>query len=263
MKYKIKIPKKKNLSEIKIYFKKVGLGFILDYSNSNLSNNSHDLRYSKSVYPPNLQDLYSLHQLIILNKRIKILEYGTGWSTLVMSHALHLNNKKFRKINLPRFTNPFTMISLDNCKNYLNISKLRVKKYIRNLNTKFAFSNIRITKFNGKYATEYKSHPLINPDFIYVDGPDQLTKIFKIDNFTINHNDFMPMSCDILKYEHYLTPGTVIVFDGRNSNLRFFLNNTQRNWSVKEDKNLDQAILFLNEKPLGYWNNKQLRFYNL
>ena len=38
MKYKIKIPKKKNLSEIKIYFKKVGLGFILDYSNSNLSN---------------------------------------------------------------------------------------------------------------------------------------------------------------------------------------------------------------------------------
>ena len=50
----------------------------------------------------------------------------------------------------------------------------------------------------------------------------------------------MPMSCDILKIEYFLKPGTIIVVDGRTSNLRFLINNLQRKWSTFDDFKNDQ-----------------------
>ena len=38
-------------------------------------------------YKPDLRDLYNLYHLII-NKRTTILEFGTGWSSLIISLAL-------------------------------------------------------------------------------------------------------------------------------------------------------------------------------
>ena len=43
----------------------------------------------------------------------------------------------------------------------------------------------------------------------------------------------MPMSCDILKIEHFLKPGTIIVVDGRAANSRFIKKNLQRNWTER------------------------------
>ena len=72
----------------------------------------------------------------------------------------------------------------------------------------------------------------------------------------------MPMISDILKYEHFLTPGTIILFDGRQSNVRFFKSNLQRKWSDIYINATGQHIFYLNEKPLGDINNDQLKFYN-
>ena len=72
-----------------------------------------------------------------------------------------------------------------------------------------------MTKFNGRYCTEYLNHPLCNPDFIYIDAPHQWGIENKIQNFTTAHFSMMPMMCDVLKFEHFLTPGTIIVTDGR------------------------------------------------
>ena len=95
MKGQIKLPKKKSIKSIKKYFKENGLEILF---NSNKPNQiKRDMRFEKNTYKPELQDLYRLHRLIILNKRISVLEYGTGWSTLVISHALRLNEKKFKK----------------------------------------------------------------------------------------------------------------------------------------------------------------------
>jgi len=71
----------------------------------------------------------------------------------------------------------------------------------------------------------------------------------------------MPMSCDILKIEHFLTPGTIILIDGRTANARFLKSNFQRNWKYIHDKKNDQSIFLLNEDSLGYVNNAQLNFY--
>ena len=39
-------------------------------------------------YMPELTDLYRLYQFIIMNKRITIFEFGSGWSSLIFNLAL-------------------------------------------------------------------------------------------------------------------------------------------------------------------------------
>ena len=69
------------------------------------------------------------------------------------------------------------------------------------------------------------------------------------------------MSCDILKIEYFLRPGTIIVIDGRTSNYRFLKNNLQRKWKSFDDYKHDQYFLILDEAPLGNLNAEQNKFY--
>ena len=82
----------------------------------------------------------------------------------------------------------FEVISVDNSKKFIKISKERVKKYSKHYQkVKFNFSEAKMTKFNFRYTTEYAKHPIVNPDFIYIDGPSQWTIKNKVDNFTLNN----------------------------------------------------------------------------
>ena len=71
----------------------------------------------------------------------------------------------------------------------------------------------------------------------------------------------MPMSCDFLKIENFLTPGTMIIVDGRAANVRLLRANMQRNWDYSYSADADQHIFLLNEEPLGKYNRQQLDFY--
>ena len=71
----------------------------------------------------------------------------------------------------------------------------------------------------------------------------------------------MPMVSDLLKIEYFLTPGTMIVVDGRGANSSFLKDHFRRRWIYKKDEENDQHIFYLDEKPLGIYNKKQLNFY--
>ena len=74
--YDFKIPKKKSIPEILKYFKKYKLSFI---SKFNLQNKKiSEITSQKSPYKPDLIDLYNLHEFIIINKRLTVLEFGCG-----------------------------------------------------------------------------------------------------------------------------------------------------------------------------------------
>ena len=60
-----------------------------------------------------------------------------------------------------------------------------------------------MTTFNGRICTEYKKLPLCNPDFIYLDGPDQFNVKGNVNGINTGHKDLMPMICDILKIENF------------------------------------------------------------
>ena len=108
-----------------------------------------------------------------------------------------------------------------------------------------------MTLYNGNYAHQYKSLPRVNPDFIYLDAPDPFKTKGNVNNFTVAARDMMPMSCDILKFEKFLTPGTIILIDGRTANARFLKNNFQRRWKEYRDFATDQTVFFISRKTSG------------
>ena len=70
----------------------------------------------------------------------------------------------------------------------------------------------------------------------------------------------MPMLCDILKFEHFLTPGTIILSDGRSANIRFLLSNFQRNWFHIYKKKQDVNKTAKWEAASAYARQHKLRF---
>ena len=263
---KIKFPQKINKIKINNFFNKLGLSKLIEKSKK-----SAPLKVNQIVepvlpeYPPMLVDLYRLYKFITLNKRTTILEFGSGWSTLIISMALNENKKKYHKdvLNLRR-NNPFELFVLENKRKFLNDTKFKVNKFCKNSKSKinWHFSEVYMDQINHRYCTQYKSIPLCNPDLIYLDGPNLFTTKNKINNFTIDNKDLMPMVGDIIKIEYFLTPGTIIITDGRSANAQFLKDNFKRKWIYLYDKNFDQHIFYLNADCLGKWNKRQLKFYS-
>ena len=108
---------------------------------------------------------------------------------------------------------------------YINETKKKLSKSEKKY--KYSFSEVNMTQFNGRICRIQKSSPN-QSDLIYLDGPSQFKTKGKVNNISTVHKDFMPMSCDILKIEFFLKPGTIIVVDGRTSNLRFLLSHFKR-----------------------------------
>ncbi len=261
IKKNILFPKKINSAQVKKYFIDLKLTELVRLSEIN-SKNINQLK-SKVAYRPDLNDLYRLHQFILLNKRLTCLEIGCGWSSIIINHALKLNKIKYLSETIDlRKVNKFELHILDNEKKYLNLTRKNLKKYFDKKNLPFTYySQCNMVLFNNQLATEFNNLPMINPDFIYLDGPDQFNiknKLFGIDT---GHIDLMPMSCDILKFENFLIPQTIIIIDGRTANARFLKNNFKRNWSYFYDDKNDQNIFVLDEKPFGIVSKKQINFY--
>tara|TARA_B110000438_G_scaffold294498_1_gene336002 strand:- start:610 stop:1437 length:828 start_codon:yes stop_codon:yes gene_type:complete len=268
----VKFPKKINLKKNEKFFLEKNLRDIV-YKSKKRPQGVNDM-IIKEPYKPELDDLYRLYNFITLNKRTTILEFGSGYSSLIFLLALQHNKKKyFNKINSLRRNNLFELFIVDNEKKYLGLTKKRILNFKKNIKDKklrkefdnikinFIFSDCVMTMYRGNYATEYTKLPLCNPDFIYLDAPDQFKIKEKINNFTTAHKDMMPMACDILKFENFLTPGTIIVVDGRAANSEFLLNNFKRKWLYLNDKMHDQHIFYLNSPALGKYNERQLKFY--
>ena len=279
VKAKIQFPNK-NISEIKIknFFLNIGLKSFISKINYYIDGyevtkkdlvdkkkdkkNNFDIRLTKNPQPPELRDLYRLYQFIVLNKRTTVLEFGCGYSSVVISKALEFNRQK--NLAAKPFTRcefPFTHFILDDDKKYLKLSKKRINLLIKKPRVKYFFSKCEMTTFNGNYANQYQFLPRVNPDFIYLDAPSPFNVKGKQNNFTVAAKDMMPMSCDILKFENFLAPGTIILVDGRTANARFLKNHFKRNWSYYEDSMSDQTAFLLNEKPLGPFNLEQIKFY--
>ena len=88
--HNLKIPKKINYEK---FFLKEDLKWIVNLSKKKVFLKDH--RVNKKPHLPDLKDLYFLYQLIILNNRTTVLEYGCGWSTLIMHLALLKNDMFF------------------------------------------------------------------------------------------------------------------------------------------------------------------------
>jgi len=210
-------------------------------------------------YIPELDDLIRLHFLVTSRKVITILEFGVGSSTVVFNHALEQNRLKYGKFvkNNLRKSNLFECHSVDNNKQWIEKTK---SSFPSIKNVTFHYTPCSVTTFNHRICTLYDNLPNILPNLIYLDAPDQFSSTGHVHGISTNNPDRLPMAADILTFEHFLHPGTLIVVDGRTANARFLERNLQRNWVYHHSEEYDQHFFELKEKPLGIYNQEQIEF---
>ena len=208
-------------------------------------------------FEPELDDLARLHWLVVSRRVLTALEFGVGFSTRVIDLALELNQVEHSSAtgNL-RILRPFELFSVDNQQVWIE----RVSHTFDLLRTTLWHSDVEMSTFNERVCTTYANLPNISPDFIYLDGPDQFSPRGHIRGLSTASPDRLPMSADILAFEHFLLPGTLIVVDGRTANARFLRSNLQRRWSYQHVPEWDQHFFELREEPLGVWNERQIDF---
>ena len=215
-------------------------------------------------YNPDLEDCENLYNTVIKSRRLCILEFGSGWSTLVLAKALYdLKKKYFNTVKKLRKQDIFCLYFVETSEKWRKNTIARIPNFIKKeIKIVSIVSKVVMSKYKGRICTEFKKLPNCNPDFIYIDGPhikDIKGSISNI-NFAKN-NDFTPMISDLLMIENIFIPGTMIYLDGRLNNFLFLKNNFQRNWVSKYFKNKDISIFKLNDFSLGIHNNKILKFY--
>ena len=212
-------------------------------------------------FRPDAEDLARLHKIIRERRVITVLEFGVGYSTLVMADALRKNERdygEFVRGNLRR-RDAFKLYSIDADREFIEHTKSMIPSDLRDL-IEFHFSTVSVSTFNDRVATFYDRLPNVCPDFVYLDAPDQFVPPGDVRGLSTGHPDRMPMSADILTFEHFLTPGSLLLIDGRTANARFLKANFQRSWEYIHDEPSDIHTFELKEQPLGQYNRAQIEY---
>ncbi len=233
----------------KIYDKKKNK--VPDYL-KNVVKNSNSVEFD-------FNDLCRLHWLALSRKALNILEIGSGFSTVIFSDACNILSYYFKKELTFRVEKKFHVFSLEENKKFLKITKKRIPKDY-NKHVSLILAKHKIIYYQQKFASRCFNLPNISPDLIYLDGPSQYFQNKNLDGFNFNNVSRFPMSADLLFYEYYFEPGTLVIVDGRTSNARFLRDHFKRNWKYFHDEIGDYHVFELNEKPLGIYNKKKIKF---
>lgn len=214
-----------------------------------------------SPYEPDWGDLVRLHKLVRRRRALNVLEFGCGHSSIIFADALHKNRLDFGDFvkSSIRRSDPFHVDVVDDVSKFLELTERRVPNHLSDV-ARFHFSPVEMTEFQQRICTKYLKLPNVCPDLIYLDGPSQHSVLGDVSGISTATPDRVPMASDLLRIEHFLLPGTLIVIDGRTANARFLAANFQRGWSYTEDPDQDVHYFELTEPPLGPFNRRQMEF---
>jgi hypothetical protein len=211
---------------------------------------------------PDYRDLARLHVAATSRKAFTVLEFGVGWSTVVLADAMRVNRHAWERLRAkPRIRNqhPFKIFSIDSSLRWIKAARRLIPKHLRE-HVRMSYSRAACGTFNGRICHFYEALPDVNPDFIYLDGPDPATVRGHLSGMTWTTPDRPVVSGDLLLMEPTLLPGTFVVVDGRTTNVRFLQNNLQRRWRIRHDGAADVTTLELVEPPLGPINRETLAY---
>ena len=211
---------------------------------------------------PKWSDLARLHMAIRARKVFTVLEFGVGFSTVVMADALKKNRDDWeRAADKPkiRSSTPFQLHSVDTSATFLERTQAMVPAHLEDV-VNLHLSTATASTFDGRCCHYYESVPDVVPDFIYLDGPDPADVAGGIGGLTWHNPDRVVTSGDILRMEPQLLPGTLAIIDGRTSNARFLAANFYRCWSANRTSAGDITVFELQEAPLGSGNSQRLLY---
>lgn len=208
-------------------------------------------------------DLEALRLIVETKKPLVVLEFGSGWSTLVICQALENLRGAHKTIpfSVQRHTHaPFSLTTLDESAHWLEVAKTRLPDSFMQ-HVEFVHSPV-VQRLVGQVVTlSYSTIPMVKPDFIYLDGPSQFAVSEDPDSplvFGTNRPWFPPIASDLLRLEWLLDPGAVILIDGRGQNVEFLVRHLERDWAVTRFQNLDLTLMTLISPSIGDHNRKKL-----
>ncbi len=214
---------------------------------------------------PKWDDLVRLYFLVRERKPYEILEFGSGFSTILMAYALkqnweeYCNNFSCNEKN--RYEQP-RIISIESSEIWRNNTQSKIENIGLSDFSKIVFSSVSIAEYQGQICHFYDQLPDVVPDFVYLDGPDPSTVQGNIHGISFQNPKRTVMSGDILKYESTLLPGFFMIIDGRTNNARFLQRMLRRQYSVQYHEGADVTTFELDEPRLGRKNIFGWEAYN-
>jgi hypothetical protein len=181
-------------------------------------------------------DLARIHKLIVSRKPKVVMEFGVGFSTVVIAHALQTVGSG-------------TLYTVDADAHWIENTRQKLKG---NLSDRVIFhhSEAECGVHDGQLVANYKSLPNIVPQFIYLDGPfptDVKGNVRGLD-FPLADNRYRHMvAADILLYESSLQTNAYILLDRRYVNAQFLRNNLKRKWKMHWDRIQHQVAFELRD----------------
>jgi len=185
--------------------------------------------------PPDFPDLAFLHRAVSRRKPRCILEFGCGFSTIVMASALSGGE----------------LYAVDSSQQWIENTRAKLGAMP---NVHVSYSPVKVGAFNGQLCSFYERLPDVVPDFVFLDGPDPAMVEGQINGLSFQNPVRTVMAGDLLLMESTLLPGFYMVVDGRTNNARFLARNLQRPYAIRWRRTLDLTTFEMREKKLGYRN---------
>lgn len=211
---------------------------------------------------PHLPDLARLHHLARSRRVFTALEFGVGYSTLVLAHALQANQDAWDAYDQGHFLRnqtPFEFHSVDASHHWLDEARKLLPDSLAQ-RVHLMHSKVHVGTFQDRFCHFYERLPDAVPDLIYLDGPDPTDVQGEVAGLTWQNRDRVVMSGDLLRLEPLLLPGTLVVVDGRSANAQFLARNFQRQWAVCYSAVGDVTLMELQAPPLGQINEATLLY---
>jgi hypothetical protein len=253
-------------SSARSYADEVGFLSLIGHDAENqLDPHSHVDASVLQPYAPVISDLARLHWLVVSRRVPSVLEFGSGYSTLVLGHAMRTLAVSTPPEQAALFRqNPlFHVHSVDEDQRFADIARSRIPADIA-AHVTITCSAVEMATFLDRVCTAYTSVPDVSPGLVYVDGPSQFAASGSVRGYSTRRGDAFPMAMDVLAIEHFLAPGALVVVDGRAANARFLRANLQRDWAYEyrlgDGMRADIHLFELQEAPLGVLNQRQLEF---
>lgn len=167
-------------------------------------------------------DLANLHKIVRRLRPSVVIEFGCGFSTIAIAHALKINSENTGKVGR------------------LYVVEA-VEKWASNVRRKLSdlsgWVEIRVAKptallLDGQVCHVFADLPNVRPDFIYLDGPAPEDVMGNINGLTASGLTFA-CSADPCLYEWGFYPGFQMLVDGRFSNVEFLKRNLKRDYRIK------------------------------
>ncbi len=154
-------------------------------------------RKLKRGYPPDYVDLFYLYTHVRTHRPRRVLEYGSGVSTLVMALALEKNGEG-------------RLVSLEPSAEWARLTQACLPERLRAI-AEVIYSAGVACELDGRQTVRFAEQPLKDPDMVYIDGAPEGSCYAGAENIE-------------LLEEGLVGNGAAIFIDGRRQALNYFNN---------------------------------------